>query len=127
MLQNTARNVEQKIQTTPNIENERDNNVHQALKVNNKAVPFSKLEKALVIGIGLISLLMMLLLVNLRTSNAQQQRQIQDEATKTQAVVAKNTTLRQEISELNSSSRLLQIANEHNLTLRSDNIRNISK
>ena len=61
------------------------------------------------IGIGLISLLMMLLLVNLRTSNAQQQRQIQDEATKTQVVVAKNTTLRQEISELNSSSRLLQI------------------
>ena len=101
MLQNTARNVEQKIQTAPKIETESDNNVHQALKVNNKAVPFSKLEKALVIGIGLISLLMMLLLVNLRTSNAQQQRQIQDEATKTQAVVAKNTTLRQEISELN--------------------------
>lgn len=127
MLQNTARDVEQKIQTAPKIETERDNNVHQALKVNNKAVPFSKLEKALVIGIGLISLLMMLLLVNLRTSNAQQQRQIQDEATKTQVVVAKNTTLRQEISELNSSSRLLQIANEHHLTLRSDNIRNISK
>ena len=127
MLQNTARNVDQKMQTAPQIETEKDNNVHQALKVNNKAVPFSKLEKALVIGIGLISLFMMLLLVDLRTSNAQQQRHIQDEATKTQVMMAKNTTLRQEISELNSSSRLLQIANEHHLTLRSDSIRNISK
>lgn len=127
MLQNTARDVEQKVQTAPKSETDMDNSVNQALKVNNKAVPFSKLEKSLLVIISLISLIMMLMLVSLRTSNDQQQRQIQDVATKTQAIMYQNTTLRQEISELNSSSRLLQIANKHHLTLRSDSVRNISK
>lgn len=127
MLDNTARNSNQTAVEVPQKKQQVDNNVHQAIRVNNQAVPFSKLEKVLLVCIGIATLIMMIFLVNLRTVNAQQQRQIQDVAAQTQVVISKNVTLRQEISELSSSSRLLQIAKDHHLTLQANNIRNISK
>ncbi|MBA1434359.1 hypothetical protein [Bombilactobacillus bombi] len=127
MLQNTARNLKQNTVASPQKKSQPANSVRQAIAINKQAVPFSGLEKGLLICIGLVAVFLMLSLVNLRTSNAQKQRQIQDVSNQTQTIIAQNSTLRQEISELSSSSRLLQIANDHHFTLQPNNIRNISK
>ncbi|UQS83796.1 cell division protein FtsL [Bombilactobacillus thymidiniphilus] len=104
-----------------------DNTIKSAIQVNSNSVPFSKMERFLVVAIGLCILTMMIALIFIRTSNAQSQRDIQDFATKTTKVTNKNSKLQQEINELSNSGRLLQIAQKRGFKLQDNNIRNISK
>lgn len=125
MAQTAARKTENV--TQPKVQPQQDNSLQRVIAVENQAVPFSKTEKILVVMIGVLTFVCTLALIGLRTDNAQQQKQVQDLSAKMETVQNQNSNLRQEISELNNSSRLLRIAEQHHLSLKNENVRNISK
>ncbi|NVY95672.1 cell division protein FtsL [Lactobacillus sp. DCY120] len=123
MLDNTARKPQ--VDSEPKATSH--NNIKQVIDANQRAVPFSFGEKMAVLGLGIVTLVLMLTLVGIRTLGSQQQHRLQDITAAVQTSKSKNSNLRQEIGELTSSSRLADIAQQHHLKLNADRIRNISK
>lgn len=103
------------------------NSVQKAIQVNNQRVPFSMFEKSLMICIGIVTMVMMVYLVSLRTNTAENQHNLQNMSDRIQNVVSENNDTHQEINELSSPSRLLKIAKDQNLTLQANNVRNVSR
>lgn len=103
------------------------NSVQKAIQVNSRRVPFSMFEKSLMICIGIVTMVMMVYLVSLRTNTAENQHNLQNMSDRIQNVVSENNDTHQEINELSSPSRLLKIAKDQNLTLQANNVRNVSR
>ena len=97
----------------------------QRIILDPRKVPYSGIEKALMIIGSVITLGMMIFLVSSSISATSAQHDL----TRTQQTVAKEqnkiTDLRQEIGELTSTSRLNKIEREKGLTLINKNIRTI--
>ena len=97
----------------------------QRIILDPRNVPYSLLEKTLMIAGSIITLGMMIFLVSSSISATSAQHEL----TRMQQSVAKEqnkvTDLRQEIGELTSTTRLNKIAREKGLTLINKNIRTI--
>ena len=97
----------------------------QRIILDPRKVPYSGIEKALMIIGSVITLGMMIFLVSSSISATSAQHEL----TRTQQTVTKEqnkiTDLRQEIGELTSTSRLNKIAREKGLTLINKNIRTL--
>jgi len=92
-----------------------------------RSVALSKFEIFSMVGLGLLTLALMIALVNVKVSMTSSQNQLDSLTTKITKTNTSNVNLRQEISELTSFDRFSSFAKEHNLKMSDNNVRNISK
>lgn len=90
------------------------------LKVNN-------FEKLLVVACTLVVALLMVLVVNSKISLTNSEHQLQQLQSTNSKISTENTNLNQQISELQSSTRLEAIAQKDGMSLSNSRIRNVTK
>ncbi|APX73055.1 cell division protein FtsL [Companilactobacillus allii] len=90
-------------------------------------VALSKLEATLIVGLGFLTLALMVSLVSIKVSMTSAQNSLDNITTEITKVNTNNINLRQEISEMTSYDRLSTFAKEHNLKMSNKNVRNVSK
>lgn len=90
------------------------------LKVNN-------FEKLLIVACTLVVALLMVLVVNSKIALTNSEHQLQQLQTTSSKISTENTNLDQQISELQSSTRLEAIAQKDGMSLSNSRIRNVTK
>ncbi|MGF7437756.1 cell division protein FtsL [Lentilactobacillus senioris] len=90
------------------------------LKVNN-------FEKLLIVACTLVVALLMVLVVNSKIALTNSEHQLQQLQTTSSKISTENTNLDQQISELQSSTRLEAIAQKDSMSLSNSRIRNVTK
>ncbi|WP_125589503.1 cell division protein FtsL [Companilactobacillus jidongensis] len=90
-------------------------------------VALSKLEATLIVGLGFLTLILMVSLVSIKVSMTSAQNNLDHISTQITQVNTDNVNLRQEISEMTSFDRLSAFAKKHNLKMSNKNVRNVSK
>ncbi|MFD1124921.1 cell division protein FtsL [Lentilactobacillus raoultii] len=84
-------------------------------------------EKVLIIGGSILLTGLMLMVVSSKIALSNSQHELQHLDTRISNIHNDNTNLKQQIGELQSSSRLQKIAKENGMSLSNGNIRNVTK
>ncbi|WP_338231381.1 cell division protein FtsL [Companilactobacillus muriivasis] len=92
-----------------------------------RSVALSKFEIFSIVGLGLLTLALMVALVSIKVSMTSSQNRLDSLTTQVSKTNTSNVNLRQEISELTSFDRFSSFAKKHNLKMSDNNVRNISK
>jgi cell division protein FtsL len=87
----------------------------------------SAFEKLLIVSGSVILTVLMLLVVSSKIALSNAQHQLQHVDSQIVNVQNDNTNLKQQIGELQSSSRLEKVAKQGNMSLKNANIRNVTK
>ncbi|MHA8110024.1 cell division protein FtsL [Lactobacillaceae bacterium Melli_B4] len=93
----------------------------------NRKVHISKIEKLLYSFFALTILALLILVIAAKNGYSASQQNLQDVNQNVEKIHNDNGNLKQEISELQSSSRLQNIAQKNGLSLSNNNIRNVRK
>ncbi|PWG00633.1 cell division protein FtsL [Levilactobacillus bambusae] len=90
-------------------------------------LPVSKFEKCLMVVCGLVLTVLMISIVSAKIAMSGAQRNLQGMAQEVTTLQGKNSNARQQISELQSKSRLDTVAKQEGLSLSNEKIRNVNK
>ncbi|KRL04674.1 cell division protein FtsL [Liquorilactobacillus oeni] len=123
MAQNTARQM----QAQPQIEHNPRPIHTKKPELQTGRVPFSRLE---ILGISIASIIVMILMISVISSKitlSKAQYNLQQVSQGIVNLQNKNVDTKQEVSELSSRNRLMQVAQNNGLKMNDQNIRNVSK
>ncbi|WP_125762663.1 cell division protein FtsL [Companilactobacillus hulinensis] len=123
MRESTARNLT----NYEAVEQPQFNPVEAPKTATKHKVALSKLEATLIVGLGLLTLALMVSLVSVKVSMTSAQNNLDQITTEITKVNTNNVNLRQEISEMTSFDRLSAFAKKHDLKMSNKNVRNVSK
>ncbi|GAJ25311.1 cell division protein FtsL [Liquorilactobacillus sucicola DSM 21376 = JCM 15457] len=92
-----------------------------------KHVPISRLEVAVITVASVITMFLMVSVVSSKIALSKAQYNLQSINQRITSVQNKNVDKKQEVSELSSRSRLMEVAKKVGLTMNEQNIRNVNK
>lgn len=121
MLESTARNLQnyESVETAPQVKQQTQAVPHK--------VAISKTETMLMVGLGILTMVLMVALVTMKVSETSAQNSLDTVTTKISNTTTNNVNLQQEVSELTSYDRLSNFAKKHNLKMNNSNVRNVTK
>ncbi len=90
-------------------------------------VPMSHLEVTVLIVASLVTMFLMISVVSSKIALSKAQYNLQNVNQKIASTQNKNVDKKQEVSELSSRSRLMEVAKNAGLTMNEQNIRNVNK
>ncbi len=87
----------------------------------------SGLEKALITGCSVVLCILMVAVISSKIALSNSQHSLQQLDNRIERLHNSNTNLRQQMGELQSSSRLQKVAKQNGMSLHNGNIRNVTK
>lgn len=97
------------------------------IKKKTSHVPMSRLEMTVLTVASLVVMCLMISVVSSKIALSKAQYNLQNVNQKIASTQNKNVDKKQEVSELSSRSRLMEVAKEVGLTMNEQNIRNVNK
>lgn len=120
-----ARATAKVLETTPKIQVKPTPTHNKQPRINKD--PYIKKERNAVIALGIVLLVMSCLVIWSNTTVTKAQATIQNINQRVSALQTSNANMKEEISELSSRTRLMQVAKDVGLKMNDKNIRNVTK
>lgn len=122
-----ARSAARKIEVTPQISREKQNILTSPSLGVNTSKRYIRRERRALVGLGALIMGLSCLVIWSNTTVTKAQAKIQKIDQQVSTLQTSNANMKEEISELSSRSRLMQVAKDVGLKMNDKNIRNVTK